>query len=348
MILNFKNLPISSLPYNDINLCKQAMLKLYENIPYLPELPLIDANDNLIQRTIANLPCIKIVNSKIIFPEQNSNDILKSSAILDNAYNSENLTELDKFASTSVFWQIYLDILAKNKPKYTVIKLLGAFSLADLVSNHNTIFLFSDKQYRKFIIQAICVKALWFIHQIKTVSPETTPIFIFDEQYLYKFSTYKRMDESFTKDSVVTLFIKIFQKIKKSGGMVGIQSFEKCNWMLAIEANADIISFDAYANSASLSIIGEQLGQFLKSGGYINWAIVPSGSENLIKGQSIDILTSKLKSSMETVVDSGVPLDLLMDRATVSVQGNLSDIPIIFAEKALMLANTLSKRFATT
>lgn len=202
----------------------------------------------------------------------------------------------------------------------------------------------SDKQFRKFIIQAISVKALWFISQVKKASPNTTPIFIFDEQYLYKFGTYKRIDDNFTKDSVVTLFTKIVQKIKKHGGIVGIQSFEKCNWTLALESKVDIISFDAYTNASSLSIIADKLNKFLKEGGYINWAIVPIGSENIIKGLNVELLIQKLKASMETVSASGVPMDLLTDKSTISIQGNLSHVSILFAEKVLMLTNQLSKR----
>ena len=39
-----------------------------------------------------------------------------------------------------------------------------------------------------------------------------------------------------------------------------------------------------------------------------------------------------------------VSLDLLYKNATVSVQDNMADLPILFAEKALMIANQISKK----
>jgi len=65
MKLNFRNLPIANLPYEDVNACKQMMLRLYENIPYLAELPKIDPNDNITLRTVENIPGIVYKDKKI-------------------------------------------------------------------------------------------------------------------------------------------------------------------------------------------------------------------------------------------------------------------------------------------
>ena len=344
MKLNFRNLPIANLPYEDVNACKQMMLRLYENIPYLAELPKIDPNDNITLRTVENIPGIVYKDKKLIVEDYTTSSFMKSLQILDRVFNATDDSELDNYPSSSPFWEMYTEMLKRIQPQYTIIRLLGPFSLADSIFNINTVSILREKSYRKYIIQAIGVKALWFMKKIKSISPNTKVIFLFEEQQLYKFGNIKRNHEDITKELIVSLFTKLFQKIQKSGGLVGVQSFEKCNWSILLESNINLISFDAYNNPSSLNIIAEKLAHFLARGGYINWGIVPVNNENSIKALNIDFVYKLFTKAMEDLSAEGVSLDLLFKNCTVSVQGNLVNIPILFAEKALIMESQLAKK----
>lgn len=345
MKLNFKNLPTGNLPYVDIKLCKQMLLRLYENIPFLPELPLLDANDTILNRTFANMPCITIKEGKILLSEITDKNLNLTTVALDKIYNSTDINDFEKYSSETPFFNLYLEILKRIKPEYTIINLMGAFTFANSIFNKNASVLLTDRIYRKFIIQIITIKALWFIYKIKEASSNTKPIIIFDENLLYKYGTLKRTNEAITKETITTMFTKIFQKIQKAGGLVGVQSFEKCNWQLVLESDGvNLISFDAYNNPNNLNIIAEKINNFLAKGGYINWGIVPVMNENVIRSINIDTLYKKFTSTLEILASEGVSMDLLYKNSTVSVQGNLSKYPILFAEKALMLSVQLAKK----
>ncbi len=345
MDLNFKNLPVGDLPYDDIQLCKRMMLRLYENLPFLPELPLIDANDNIFNRTFNGIDCIKIKDGKILLPDAENDKFVLTLMKLDKIYNCETLSDFDDFVNDAPYMQIYEAMLEKFKPKYTVLHLFGPFTFANSVFNRNAGLLLTDRNYRKFIIQLITIKALWYIYKIKSISPETKPIIMFNENLLYKFGTLKRTNESITNDSISSLFAKIFSKLKKAGAVIGVQSFEKCNWQLVLDANyVNIISFGAYNNPNNLNIIADSVNNFLARGGIINWGIVPVSNENIIKSLNIDYLFSKFQTTLEDLASEGVSADLLYKNSTVSIDGNLSKIPILFAEKALILAHQLGNK----
>ena len=140
------------------------------------------------------------------------------------------------------------------------------------------------------------------------------------------------------------MFAKVIQKIKECHGLVGIQCFEKCDWQIPIEAGADIISFDAYNNPNNLNIIAEKINDFLAGGGRINWGIVPVMTEALVKSLTVDQVYDRFAKTVENLVIAGVSERLAYNRAMVSINGNVNKLPLIFAEKALMLSVQLSKR----
>ena len=350
MKLNFRNFPYGSLPYDNIQLCKQLMLRLYENIPYLAELPLIDKNDNIKVKTFENIPCVTLKDGKFLLPECTNEKFILSISQLEQACNSDNPEDYTPYGSNGTpYSNIYYEMLKRLKPEYTIINLLGPFSFANMVFNKNATVLLTDRAYRKYIVQAITVKALWYISKIKEASPETKPIIMFEEDLLYKYGTLKRTNEEINKETIITLFSKIFTKVQKSGGVVAVQSLEKCNWQLVFETEGvNIISFAAYNNPNNLNIISDAVNRFLSKGGYINWAIVPVTSEIAIKGLNLDTAYNRLINTMESLISEGVSADLIYKQATVSVQGHMSQLPILFAEKALMLTDKISKKLPFT
>ena len=349
MNLNFKNMPNGSLPYDNVQSCKKMVLRLYDKFPFLPELPLINPDDTTVKRTLYNLPCLKEKDGRLFLPENNNDRLEVALMHFDNVYNSESLKDFERYAFESPFMEIFEAMLEKFQPQNTVLHLLGPFSFANMIFNRKPSEMLTDRNYRKYVIQAITLKALWFIYKVKSISPKTTPVIMFNENLLYKFGTLKRVNENITNDTVITFFSKVFEKVKKTGALVGVQSFEKCNWQLIFDTGlADVISYDAYNNPNNLSILAKSVNKFLSKGGYINWAITPVMSENAIRSLNIELIYNRLISTVENLASAGVSADLLYKNLTVSVQGDLTNYPILFAEKALMLTEQLSKKIPTS
>lgn len=349
MKLNFKNFPVGNLPYNDIQSCKKMMLRLYEKLPFLPELPLIDNEDNIIARTFSGIPCLSVKDGKFLLPETNSDVFNKAMIQYDKIFDSQSISDFDVFAVDAPYMDLYEAMLEKFEPQNTVIHLIGPFTFANMIFNKKTGVLLTDRIYRKYLIQSIILKALWFVYKVKSISPKTTPIIVFNEDLLYKFGALKRTNENITEDIVVSMLAKVFEYVKKEGALIGVQSFQKCNWQLVFDTNCvDIISFDAYNNPNNLSILAGGVNKFLSKGGYINWGIVPVMNETAIRTLTLDFVYSRFISTLEGLASKGVSADLLYKQSTVSVQGDLSKYPILFAEKAHMITEKLAKKIPSS
>ena len=341
--ISFKCLPYGDLPYTDNSLTTKMMLKLFENVPYLAMLPLASEKENLYYRTLENIPGVTIKDRRVFF-KNDTGHFKQGLRDLDNTFNHPYVENLEKYKIDSFFFPKYIPILKRVKPLETVVNLFGPFTVSQLLTVKEGQQILADRCYRKLVIQAVCVKALWIINKIKEVSPDTQPIIILEEPLFSRYGDIKRENEDITREIVINMFTKVISKIKKYHGLVGIQCFEKCDWQIPLEAGVDIISFDAYNNPNNLNIIAEKINNFLIGGGRINWGIVPVKTEALVKSMTIDNIYNRFIKTIDGLIVSGVSERLAYNRSTVSVQGNVDKLPVIFAEKALILSTQLSKR----
>ena len=343
MKITFKCLPVGSLPYDNVSYAVKMMMKLFEKSPFLPFLPLV--NPEVLNRTIEGFRWIKHTNKKLIL--RTSGEGFKQDALnLDRAFNSPSAELLEPFKISSDFMDKFLLMMQRLKPAEAIINLMGPFSLLHMFESSEVTAPIADRSCRKLAIQAVCAKALWMTMMIKQLSPDTLPVFILEEPMLHKFGDIRRQYDDVTRDTIINLFSKVIQKIKEYHGAVGIQCFEKCDWTIPIEAGADIISFNAYDHPNNINILPEVITNFLAGGGHINWAIVPVKNETLVKSLNIDDVYRRFEKTAEGLILAGVSERLIYTRAMTSAQGNLNHLPVIFAEKAIMLSSQLAKRVA--
>ena len=336
--------PVGELPYESLEAVTRMMAKLFEKNPYLPTLPKLEAENNLIVRTLSNIPGISFNENGGLQINISTNAVKSELKDLDRAFNNPSSETLEPYKIDSVFLEKYLQIIKKFKSPHAFITLLGPFTISQILMKVTKEQMISDKSFRKLFIQSVSVKALWAINKIKEYHSETVPIVILDETYLGQLGMLKRENEEITSELVVNMLSRVVETIKSAGAICAIQCMEKCDWQVAINAGVDIISFDAYNNPNNLNIIPDQITTFLKNGGHINWGIVPVATEAMVKGLNISYVTKRLKATHEGLVLAGVPADLVTSSALVSVVGDVSKLPLIFAEKALMLSTQLSKK----
>ncbi len=339
----FRCLPTGSLPYVTDKAATKMMVKLFEDIPFLANLPEVSAEETIIRRTLMNIPGVYIKDKKIIFRDSEQ-DLKQKLVLMDAAFNNPAKENLEPFGFNTFFLPKYYQIIERIKPSETVVNLTGPFTVSQRMVNKDGTQLLADKFYRKVLIQAISIKAIWIISKIRELSPETRPIIMLEEPLLYKVGDVKRENEDITRDVIINMMGKVISKIHDFDAKAGIQCFEKCDWKLPIEAGADLISFDAYTNPNNLNIIPEQVNEFLVRGGRINWAIVPVRNETLVKGLTIDNIYDRFIKTIEGLIIAGTSERLTYNHSSVSIQGDVNHLPLIFAEKALILANQLGKR----
>ncbi len=343
MKLATRCIPLGSMPYDNIEAITRMEAKLFEKMPFVAVLPKISEEDTLISRTLENIPGIKIEGKNVIL-KITSNHYKQNLSKLEKAFNHPTLDNLQPFAINSPFLEKYFQLIKKFKSPNAMINLLGPFSVSQILMKAAEEQMLTDRSFRKLFIQSICVKALWIINKIHHINPETVPVIMLEEPLYGQLGNLKRENEDVTVELVTAMFSKVVEKLKDTGAIVGVQCLDKCDWKIPINAGVDIISFDAYNNPNNLCIIPEQVTEFVTRGGKINWGIVPVMTESIIKSLNIDHVSHRLFSTMEGLILAGVPENYVYNSALVSVQASVEKLPLIFAEKAVILATQLAKR----
>lgn len=343
MKFKVRSIPYGSLPYDNIDAVSRMMVKLYEHMPFLPHLPRLNANDTIAFRTLDGIPGVTVNGDKVSL-KVGTEEYKKGLVKLDKAFNTPSFESLEPYAISSVYLERFLHLISKSKTSHACVNIWGPFTVSQKLMGLTDDQFLSDKSFRKLFIQSVTVKALWMIEQIKKANPKTVPIIVLEEPLLCRIGVIKKENEDITAELIITLMSRVIEKIKSAGAVVAVHCMEKCDWTVAIKAGADIISFDAYNNPNNLRIIPEQVGKFLENGGKINWCIMPVMTESIVKSMTLDDLTRRFVSTMEGLVNSGVHPKLVYNSSLVSIQGDVEKLPIIFAEKALMLTSQLTKR----
>ena len=343
MKLKSRCFPLGALPYETVQAATRMVAKFFDQMPFLAVLPNISPEDSIIQRTLENIPGVSIKDTRVsldIEVDSYKLGMLK----LDKAFHKPTPVNLAPFAIEVPFLEKYLQIIKKFQSANAVINLMGPFTISQLLTVAADEHMLVDKNFRKLFTQSICVKALWVINKIRESCPTTVPIIVLEEPLFGQLGNIKRENEDITVELVTNFFAKVIEKIKAAGGLVAVQCMDKCDWKIPINAGVDIISFDAYNNFNNLSIIPEKLIEFISRGGKLNWGIVPVMTETRVRTLNIDYLTKRLFNSFESIILSGVPERFIYNSSLISIQGNVDKLPIIFAEKAIILAYQLSKK----
>lgn len=342
MKLHFKNMPSCGLPYDNINSAMTTIIKLFEKIPFLPDLQNTDSNDSLLNITLSNVPCIVQKDDGLnLIENREYKNFIK---LMDDAYIDMSMQNLEPFKTDAAFLDRYFKAIQRIKPHETIIRFYGPFSLMYSIRNVDCLQSLTDRILRKFFVQLYILKALWFINKIQAISYDTKPIIIFEEPFLNKFSNIKRQNENVESYLLVDLYAKIFDKIHKNGGFVGIQCFEKCDWKIPLDSGVDIISFDAYHNPHNLIIISAYIQKFLQDGGIINWGIVPMDSADVITKMNSELAYDRFTKTVDVLVDKGIDRSLVYNNSLVSVVGDIYKLPLLFSEKALLLASKIAAK----
>jgi hypothetical protein len=99
--------------------------------------------------------------------------------------------------------------------------------------------------------------------------------------------------------------------VKNAGGIPGIHCCSKADWPLVINSGVRIISFDAYDYIASISLYPAEFTDFLKSGGYLAWGIVPTTDS--IREETPVSIKQRFDEGME-LLSKSIPSNLLLSQ----------------------------------
>jgi hypothetical protein len=131
--------------------------------------------------------------------------------------------------------------------------------------------------------------------------------------------------------------------IHAQGGLAGVHCEANTDWSLLMEADLDILDFDAYDHMQAITLYPTELRAFLERGGSLGWGIVPTLDREAAATETVPSLLARFDEGVERLVRKGFERELLLRRALVTPScgaGGVLTEPL--AERVLGLLRQLS------
>ncbi len=350
--LTLKATAIGSLPHKNAQEAIDLIFDEFKEIPFWPQLANVDRHEDMTIQYLQGIPGIKYdeEQEKYIYDSQSDEFFIELEEFFldyEAIVNEKDFTNLEKYAITTPYSSaipLYLEKLKQGKYEFAKCHIIGPFTLGTSLCDKENVCAFYDETYREVLIKGLTLKAVWQIEQIKKVSQNTTPIMFMDEPVMSQYGTSAFI--TVKREDIVLALKEISDVIKDFKGLSAVHCCGKADWSLLIDAGINIINFDAYAYSKSLSAYSKDMKKFLKNGGYISWGLVPTLDKEALEKITIKELEEKFENAVSDLskkMDNEISEEQIIKNSFITPSCGAGGLPMNLAKKAMKLVNDLSE-----
>jgi methionine synthase II (cobalamin-independent) len=342
---------LGSLPHTDIAQATALLLAHTPEIPAWVQLPKRAWHENMMAQYLEGLPGIVEENERAYFDTSRSDyqDALTDFFSRYLAVESGDADALESFAITperSVGFPALMEALPKLASPPVMVKgqVTGPFTWGTNLTDQNRRCVYYDEQLHDVIVKGVALKALW---QIKHLSSCGAPVMIWmDEPALLGFGSSTFI--SISRQDVLRDLNEVAAAIHTAGALTGVHCEANTDWSLLMEADLDILDFDAYDHMEAITLYPDELRAFFNRGGSLGWGIVPTLNPQAAATETIESLLARFDAGVARLEAKGFARELLLRRALITPSCGAGTLTPSLAERLLGLlrdlAITLQKR----
>jgi methionine synthase II (cobalamin-independent) len=198
--------------------------------------------------------------------------------------------------------------------------------------------IFYNETLRDAAVKRLALNARW---QIRTLSGPGCPVIIFiDEPALAGFGSSELI--SISKEEILGCLQEVVDAIHADGGLAGIHVCANTDWSLVLESGADIVNFDAYAYFDRFILYGSQIRDFLASGRFLAWGIVPTLKTEEIERETVDTLHAGWQERFRQVESLGIAPATVRSQSFITPSCGVGSLSLDLARRVLALTRDLS------
>lgn len=338
---------IGSLPLKDH---EEACDLVFEYVPDLPvwvQLPAMK-QEGMLSQFLPGMPGIAFQDEKV-FVDTSVEDFEAELLAFYEEY-MEVLEGKKRFSEsrfrlgteTAKGFFTLLNRVSQNKRKPVAIKgqITGPFTFTTGLTNQEGRAIFYDEQLRDAAVKMLALKAQWQVQELK---PLGCPIIIFfDEPALAGFGSSEFI--SISKEDIAACVNEVVTAVHAEGGLAGVHVCANTDWSLLLEAELDIINFDAYSYFDRFILYPRQIRQFIDSGRILAWGIVPTLNPGDIEKETIDSLMDAWQDKVTQIEALGVDRKTILEQSLITPSCGAGSLSIASATKVLALTKGLSAR----
>jgi methionine synthase II (cobalamin-independent) len=326
---------IGSLPYLDPLKSSEKICKDF-SIPFWPQLPKRDFNENMYSQFSQGLPGAIIDRRNKRLYVQGSKDLSEG---LAKIYEATISGEHTSFGITKEFAEglyAFIEVAKKYKPQYVKGHVTGPVSLGLGIADENGKAIIYNSELKEALVRLLAIKAVWQINQLKALSSEI--IIFIDEPYLTSFGS---SFVNIQRQDIVSMLNVIIQEIHSKGSIAGVHCCGNTDWSIFTDTDIDIINFDAYAYLDSVLLYYKEINKFLQRGGCLAWGIVPT-SEAVLKETS-QTLFEQLSKGIEELEKKSIPRNLMIANSILTPSCGMGTLSEALTEDIITKLNRVSK-----
>jgi len=342
---------LGSLPLTDAAQATKLLLAHTPEIPAWVQLPKRAWHENMMVQYLEGLPGIVEENERAYFDtsQPDYQDALTDFFARYLAVESGDEAALETFAITprrSTGFPALMEALPKlsTPPVMAKGQVTGPFTWGTTLTDQNRRCVYYDDQLHDVIVKGVALKALW---QIKHLKSSGAPAMLWmDEPSLLGFGSSTFI--SISRQDVLRDLNEVAAAIHAESALTGVHCEANTDWSLLMEADLDILDFDAYDHLEAITLYPDELRAFFERGGSLGWGIVPTLNPEAAATETVESLLARFDAGVARLEAKGFARDLLLRRALVTPSCGAGTLTPRLAERVLGLlrdlANTLRKR----
>ena len=329
MFIPFTTTGIGSLPHrNPIEACNLVLRSF--DIPFWPQLPQLSFRELMIPQYSEGIPFLKIDEGRqTIWIERDGSDALER---FYGTYTED--LKLPVSESHAQGFHAFLRII--RDMHFAVLKghVTGPLTFTLGLKDNKGRLVYFDEELREISLLVLKSKIRWQIDELK---PFADRIIIFiDEPVLSALGSSGYLGVS--PEEALRLLRETSEFVWKAGGIPGIHCCSRADWPLVINSGVNIISFDAYDYLETVSLYPLEFREFLGSGGYLAWGIVPT-TDAILEADTVSI-KKRFEQGIE-LLSENIPTDLLLSRIILTPSCGTGSMNVEEAEKVFRMLGEL-------
>jgi methionine synthase II (cobalamin-independent) len=333
---------IGSFPHTDVKEAIHVVLQYFPQIPFWPQFPKRSFGEGMVAQFSGGFPSIRLdeKGQKIWIDTLEGFD-----REVERFYQWVEKEDTEPFNISEDFAKglhLLKDLASeeyRKEMKYVKGQVTGPVTFGLSLTDQEKRPIFYDPTLREILVRHLSSKARWLEKRFNAWFPGVKTILFFDEPSLSSFGS---AFSGLNREEVIDSLNECFHAVE---GLKGVHCCGNTDWSLLLNADLDILSFDAYGYLETLSLYPKELRAFLERGGILAWGIVPT-SEAILK-EDAQSLVRRFKEGVEILSKKGID-PILLQRAILTPSCGTASLPIPLAEKVCRVTAEVSERLRET
>lgn len=331
---------IGSMPHTDPAAASKIILETIPEIPIWPQLPNANFREEMEIQYSEGIPCVVLDEEKKRMYFETNKDVTSDFEAFYENYMAENM---GYFKISAEFSRGIYDMakkLAENSPPellYFKSHVTGPITVGLGRVDENKRAIYYNDLFRDVIVKGTEMKARWLLDKFSFLGCQQ--ICFIDEPILAGFgsSTYVSLHRA----DVVQYLNAVIQAIRKHNAIAGIHCCGNTEWTILIDADVEVISFDAYGYADTIAYYPDQVKDFLEKGGVLAWGIVPTSEK--INTETAESLVKKLESHVNNLAGKGIDKNLIWEKCLITPSCGTGSLPIDLSETIFTKLSRVSR-----